>query len=617
MGYCLTVVAHHTFVEYMFGHSDRFREPSGALQYSPLPRDSVSRAGILFVEVTIGIWFVFMVIGCGGQIIVFSPVLLLPAFVIPMVIMYAPSLLLDNLADSLRNWGDVSVVLGEDMTFGETVLILKGATTQVISLAMVALPAISFLAGRGTWTGMVKELLSTSLNFQRIFFDFQFFFAWPSFELPRLGIYLGVSSGLISMRYILQGMTALFRLIDYFTPILGERSPWEIKIDQAFDWVTWRPFREISDRLRTAITATVNARHGFSKVMYGGFPQVIIGPRLGGLINKAPNSLLVALGPVLVATFHPLCRVFASGDDKEVKSFVSDEACMSYNSVITRNGPSEKCTGETLEAILKCVWLQSLNMSFCTEVTGTTSDISELKRLRTLALSMCVGITGSTKDLGKLKDLRVLSIDNCTGIMGSSRDFTSLKKLTTLRFMNIPGIAGNTSDFKGLVQLEQLVIDNCTGIHGAIEDLCFLNKLRTLRLSKCTGITGSLYVFLQHSRLSWLDVSENTGITGSIRHLQNLRSLSKLFIGGCTGIEGSTADLQKFPALTMLKMKGCTGIAGTTMDLAALNLQKLELDGCTRISGASLDEEAPPSDNDVAFKKKMMSIRYSSAVLKD
>ena len=131
MYYALTVTAHFTFSESTFGCAAAHREPSGSLDTSPLPRDPVSLAALAVTAVLFLVWFGIMVVNCIPVIIAFAPVLLVPGFVLPMLVMYGPSLGLEAASTALRRKFKIPVVLAGKLPFNETVLILKGATTQV------------------------------------------------------------------------------------------------------------------------------------------------------------------------------------------------------------------------------------------------------------------------------------------------------------------------------------------------------------------------------------------------------------------------------------------------------------------------------------------------------
>lgn len=144
----LTVAAHYTFVEVTFGHDPNLREPSGTLKYSPLPRSIVSLSALAVTYVLFGLWFLCGLVSSGPVMAAFAPVLLLLAWVLPMVVTYGPSTATDLILAYLRRKtvqeeegeeqeeeqkteqqrGDTK---SDELSFRETVLVLKSATTQV------------------------------------------------------------------------------------------------------------------------------------------------------------------------------------------------------------------------------------------------------------------------------------------------------------------------------------------------------------------------------------------------------------------------------------------------------------------------------------------------------
>ena len=204
---CLTVVAHTTFVEATFGKSVAHRDAAGTVSYSPLPRDPVSLTASLIVIVLFVAWATAAVVALGPVVFVFSPVLLVPGFILPMAVMYLPSATLDAVSSNLRHRFVIKAALARTLSFGETVLILKGATTQVLSLFMLAVPMLPFLDGRYEWADAAEDLLSVTTRFDlpTIKLAFAVTLSFPDFAVPRLNWYLGISLGLIAGQLALEG----------------------------------------------------------------------------------------------------------------------------------------------------------------------------------------------------------------------------------------------------------------------------------------------------------------------------------------------------------------------------------------------------------------------------
>ena len=131
MYYVLTVAAHFTFSEIIFGDAICYREPNGALKTSPLPRDPVSIAAVGITAVAFLVWFLCMLVSCVGVIVAFAPVLIVPAFILPIATMYLPCKTLDLGLIAIRHAFNTPVVPAKELAFEETILILKGSVTQV------------------------------------------------------------------------------------------------------------------------------------------------------------------------------------------------------------------------------------------------------------------------------------------------------------------------------------------------------------------------------------------------------------------------------------------------------------------------------------------------------
>jgi len=377
MWYFLTVAAHVTFVEAIFGLSKDHREESGTLEYSPLPRGPASRAAVLVVQGLFFIWFAAMIIGCLPSLVIFSPLLIVPGFFAPLIAMYIPSAALSYAASQLRRYYSSKEVKDPAkepaayrprLAFGETVLILKVALTQVVSLAMIVLPMARFFVGRLTYAEAADYIFG-SLDLR---LSFSITFAWPVFHAPRFHVYLGLSVGLISFKYMSQLVRAAVAFLEYYLPLLKAPGPWESIANAAFAWVTYHPLRLASDLVRTSIEATVVARKDISKVFFNGYPQAYFGGRFSRVIERAPNWMLVLAGPFLAAYALPLTMVFGpSNTDEDVENWAFDEICLAYEHVVCRH--KENATNRTFTALIGCPWLKRININSCKSITGMFS----------------------------------------------------------------------------------------------------------------------------------------------------------------------------------------------------------------------------------------------------
>jgi len=588
MYYVLTVVAHHSFVEMTFQHAPELHEPTGALKFSPLPRGLLSLSGIWLVGVSFTFWFAAMLVVCVVPFVYFAPVILVTVLVLPLVFTYLPASILDGALYGLRHWAKLPVSLTAGISFDETVLVLKGSTTQIISIALLALPMVRVWRGGYSYADATRDVLQPILDFgdlRTVITHLQFVLTWPNFTVPRLGYYLGASAGLVFFDLLLKLMRKVTDTFDFYSPLLGSPGKTERLAQSFFTWITWRPFRAFSDLVRTASTATFEARHDFKKVMYGGYPQRYLGSSLGYHVNAAPNALLVAIGPFLVAAKQPCAKVFSEhAEDDDVVAFMNDEESMAYYEIICR---SKQCGADSLEAILKSAWLHHLDLSFCDGIAGDLGVLQiKCRNLSKLKLANCKKITGKTSDLQHLIKLEELILSDCPGISGKTRDLNNLTRMTSLRLDYNQQISGSLIDFSSLTLLVQLVIKGCKKIKGSTENLTGLTQLKTLQMTGCTGIEGSVADFSKLIRLKDLWVCES--ISGSLKDFSNLTLLKTLQINGCKKIEGSTKDLTGLTQLEILKMTGCTDIEGSVADFSKL-IRLKDLWVCESISGSLKD----------------------------
>jgi len=425
MLYCITVAVAVTFCESTYGHSVKHRDNSGTLLDSPLPRSHVSRAAVIFVQVAFGLYITAGLVGCFPSFVIFLPLLIVPGFLLPMILMYLPCAALSAVTSAVRK--KKSTQVSNRLSFAETTLVLKVAATQVVSLAIIALSLVPFFAGRLTYAEAVSQLFSAMRNLK---LAFSVTFSWPEFQAPRFHVYLAISGFLISFKYLVQAMRAVSGKLEEYLPPLQAPGPSERRISTMFALATYDIMRTASDLLRTSVEATATGRRDIRKVLFGGTPTFYFGARMGAVIESVPNFILVAVGPFLAAYAHPRTMIFGpEATDEDVKAFTSDESCLSYTGVILRN--IDNATMESFTAITKCVWLRNINMNNCTGIVGSTKDFKSLKGLTKLSMNNCTGIVGSTEDFKSLTGLTVLNMGN-TGITGSTEDLKSLTGLMVL-----------------------------------------------------------------------------------------------------------------------------------------------------------------------------------------
>ena len=110
--------------------------------------------------------------------------------------------------------------------------------------------------------------------------------------------------------------------------------------------------------------------------------------------------------------------------------------------------------------------LQSLSLSFCTQLSGDLSPLERLTSLQTLELSHCGELHGNLSPLASITSLQSLNLANCQQLSG---DLSPLTRLTSLPMLTSAG-AISSATFP-------------TGQH---------HSLQTLDLSVCKQLSGDL-----------------------------------------------------------------------------------------------------------------------------
>lgn len=592
MWFTLTVVVHQTFVEEMFGNSPSSREVNLACRFAPLPRDTASTVITNIVIFFFFLWIILAVSTFGIIIALFTPVLLIPGFFSPMLIMYVPSLILNIVTQRLRTQLGSKEKPQTDRAFTETVLILKSATTQVISLVGIATPFLPFLVGRYTWSNSFRDIFAAKIDIPTLSFYFYATFSWPIFAIPRLSIYTGCSISLFALQYIFQIVRALLGAVDFFFPVISPPKTTETKIMTLFSKVSWVPFRDASDRVRTSLESAYATRNNFNKCVYNGF----IDQNLGIPVSGLPSKLLAfTVGPFLVAFRHPLTKFLVPSariDDKIIE-WSKDQSALAYRKVICRE--SEFLTRRSLEALTKCVWLKWMILENCGKMAGSLSDFSEMGNLIVLSLNGCVLLTGALKDLAKLTKLRKIYMDNCCGISGSLSDFAYLPQLTDISIKNddenIQEIWGSTEDLKRLKNLRHIMIKNNTRITGNLGDLAECEHIQEIFIYGCLKISGNTADIVKSSAtLKRLNIHGCSKIEGYTKDLGYFLKIVRLNITNCQNIRGSTIHFSLLNHCETLRISGAQEICGNISDFAVMGaLRELEIEGCPHIAGTTED----------------------------
>jgi hypothetical protein len=257
----------YTFAEYTFGRHPKGRDASGTCNTSSIPRNAYSVALVFIVTALLLFWWAMALFGYLIPLLVFSPVLLLPAFVIPFIALYAPTRSLDcavsragktsrqekrdrnikvgdrvefcsgtepwrkGVVTALDGQGkpwilpDISPLTEERVatdswdylrpesthectllhsTFEETIFALRLAATQLIIAVMIALPVMQLYRGDYSWGDGAKDILGVTFNFPSLVMQLKVSFFWPSFYSPRLQFQFAIGASIVFAQMLIR-----------------------------------------------------------------------------------------------------------------------------------------------------------------------------------------------------------------------------------------------------------------------------------------------------------------------------------------------------------------------------------------------------------------------------
>lgn len=480
------------------------------------------------------LWGFIALVGIGVPALIFAPVLIIPGFIIPMCVMYIPAGALDNLLLNLRRkYGVVSVESSDRLDFDETVLILKSATTQVISLVMISVPMISFLRRSYGWGDASEELLSftTDVDWPTIKNFVLMTLEWPSFVHPRITAYLAFSAGALGLqfllglfmedaamnflKYLLWPCRAPLRSFDTFFPIRPTPSILESRCIQVYSYTSWAPFRFAMDLTRTAVDGAYVRRTSFIQDI-----QMLLGDTGDDSNAPKPSSLSLfsrrpkgGTSPSKLKT--PAAQQNTAQVPVEQQGWSPAAATQSFQvkvlstALATLVGPVFLAIAAPRTKIFGVDATDNDVLAFvsdesCLAYKGIVCENNRNLTIASLeAISKCIWleivyIRRATRIKGpaaalvtKLTKLKKLDISGCSSIIFSTNDLSRLGRLAVLSIINCTGISGPLSSLSRLTTLEVLRMKGCTSIQGSMVDLAELPRLHTFSVDGCTEITGS------------------------------------------------------------------------------------------------------------------------------
>jgi len=503
---------------------DQGRNPCGTCLGSSLPRNAYS-IGLVFIVTTLLIsWCALAILTYGIPLIVFSPILGLPAFVIPFVTLYATIKPLDCVVSrasgkhSSRKNGDpfnigdrVEVCSGEDefqkgtvksllscgrpvvvpdlhdpreghvwdrcrhvtpvafelySDFEETVFALRLAATQLILAVMFSLPLIQFFRGTYGWARGANDVLGVITNVPSLAVSLQ----WPIFHLPRIHVQFVAGFALVAFQGFLRSGEFIIRSTRP-NPILMLRfapngSSKERCLAFIFSLVSWLPFRVAMMRVKSAFEGA----HLVAKRKFG--PN-----NVGNAFEHQVQTIFYCVG--IFTCWFPFQASSSRKDlnvkefpknarDSDLLKFCSSEMALWHSGIQCANNP---LITQVLPWAYQCIWFKVLRIVNCRHAEGDLAAICEW-----------------------LVDLTHLEIGRSTedskfGIRMERKE--ELEVQGTGRHTTVPWFVGNIYCLRDLKQLCVLNLST-SRVEGDIVVLKHLSNLRLLNMAECSGIYGSI-----------------------------------------------------------------------------------------------------------------------------
>jgi hypothetical protein len=92
---CITVTTQYSFTELMFGSHPRGRDVTGTTVHSPLTRNILSIILIVIISILFFLWMLCALVFYTYPMIVFSPILIIPSVIFPVVAIVVPMVIFD------------------------------------------------------------------------------------------------------------------------------------------------------------------------------------------------------------------------------------------------------------------------------------------------------------------------------------------------------------------------------------------------------------------------------------------------------------------------------------------------------------------------------------------
>ena len=471
-------------------------------------------------------WCTLAIITYGIPLIVFSPILAVPAFVIPFVTIFATIKPLDCVVSrasgkrssrmnvNLFSIGDqVEVCNGEDefkrgtvtsvsdcgrpvvvldllnlqdgqvwdrcrqitpvafelySEFEETVFALRLAATQLILAVMFSLPLIQFFRGTYGWARGASDVLGVLTNIPSLAVSLD----WPVFHLPRFNVQFVAGFAIVAFQGFLRSGEFLIRSTRP-NPVLMLRfapsgSSNERCLAFIFSLVSWLPFRVAMMRMKSAFEGA----HLVAKRNLGPNEK-------GNLFEHQVRTLFYCVG--IFTCWFPFqasssrkdlnVKVFPkNARDSDLLKFCCSEMALWHSGIQCENNP---LITQVLPWAYQCIWFKVLRIVNCRHAEGDLEALCEW-----------------------LVDLTHLEIGRSTedskfGIRMERKE--ELEVQSAGRHTTVPWFIGNIYCLRDLKQLCVLNLST-SRVEGDIVVLKHLRNLRLLNMAECSGICGSIDV---------------------------------------------------------------------------------------------------------------------------
>lgn len=139
--------------------------------------------------------------------------------------------------------------------FDETVLILKAAATQLISVSVLCFSLLPLYEhGFSWWEEGARQFVLGSFDYAVIIPQFSVSFGWPQFSQPRVQFQFAIGLLVLVMKYLIKiGKWFLFTFANEMTLPSVSPGTWEIKLLKSFSGVTWQLFRAPMEIIQFAV----------------------------------------------------------------------------------------------------------------------------------------------------------------------------------------------------------------------------------------------------------------------------------------------------------------------------------------------------------------------------